>query len=269
MKARIFSTLALCLALSPVAHAITGCSNSWPLQGAYGMQFHGSTTSTMKAGVGGAILPASATSGLAVGYAQFNLDGTGVVTGTSHVNLNGAWADGVFTGTYTVSPDCTMSMALIDAAGATQSFTGAIVSQGRGAVLIQTDAGTGVSATLQRTSNWCMASPELAGTFGFSTVGSTVGANGAAYSSVGLLSLDGQGAAAATETRFVNGVSSQVTSTGALTINVDCSISMALTSTGTPATVTNFRGYLASEVGQIVLIQSDANTAVRGAVAVQ
>jgi hypothetical protein len=264
-----FSSLALCLALSPIAHAITGCSNSWPLQGSYAMQFHGATASSVTNGVGGVILPANFTGGQAVGYAQFTLDGMGVVAGVSHVNLNGAWSDGTITGAYAVNLDCTMSLSLVDSSGDTQSFTGAIVGQGRGAVLIQTDAGTGVSATLQSTRSWCTATPELAGTFGFSTTGSTLGTNGAAYSSVGLLSLDGQGNASATESRFTSGASTQVTSTGSITVNADCSVAIALTSTGAPATTMNFRGYMVSDTSQIVLIQSDADTAVRGTVVVQ
>ena len=264
-----FSSLALCLALSPIAHAITGCSNSWPLQGSYAMQFNGATASSVTNGVGGVILPTNFTGGQAVGFAQFTLDGMGVVAGVSHVNLNGAWSDGTITGTYTVNLDCTMSLSLVDSSGDTQTFTGAIVGQGRSAVLIQTDTGTGVSATLQSTRSWCTAAPELAGTFGFSTNGSTLGTTGAAYSSVGLLSLDGQGNATATESRFTGGASTQVTSTGTITINADCSVAIALTSTGATATTMNFRGYMVSDTSQIVLIQSDANTAVLGTVVVQ
>jgi hypothetical protein len=60
-----------------------------------------------------------------------------------------------------------------------------------------------------------------------------------------------------------------VTSTGSITVNADCSVAIALTSTGTPATTMNFRGYMVSDTSQIVLIQSDADTAVRGTVVVQ
>jgi len=283
-KLSTLAGLALLMALTPAAHAINGCTNNWPLYGTYGMQFYGATAPNLAGGVGGVIAPLSSaggspvaavaplqsTGGIAVGFAQLTLDGAGGVSGISHANLNGAWSEGTVTGAYTVNNDCTLSLSLVDLSGASQNFTGAVVERGTGAVLIQTDAGTGVSAELQSTRNWC-ATPDLTGTFSFRSFGSMVGANsgGSAYSSVGLLSLDGQGNATATESRFVNGASYQVASSGAITVNADCSVAVALTPTTGSGNSLNFRGFLSSDETQMILVQTDANTAVRGSVMVQ
>jgi hypothetical protein len=266
------------LAVTP-ARAINGCSTSL-LNGNYAMQFSGSAAATEAAGVGGVPVPesvsqagsaASANGGSAMvraaGIARFYMDGGGVLTGNTSVNLHGMWLQGNISGSYSVNDDCTVSFTLTDASGASEQLAGVIVAQGDTVLVIQTDKGTGVTGVFKRTRGFCQTS-DLTGGFGVQYSGATTGAN-SPYSSVGVLILDGQGYVSATESRFSGGSYSQVSSNGTITVNPDCSVVINLTSVDAAAQVLTITGMLSFDEKQLLFVQSDAGTATTGTITVQ
>lgn len=199
------------------------------------------------------------------GIARLFLDGAGTISGYSSVNLQGSWLQGNVIGTYTVNPDCSAAFSLTDASGNTENFGGTLVGQGDSAMILQTDAGTGVSGVLKRTRGFCQIS-DLSGSFGFQYAGIVVGPSNSPYSSVGILSLDGQGNVTTQESRYRSGTYAQISSSGTITINPDCTAAVTLSSTGSSM---NFWGVVSFDQKQLLLVQSDAGTATSATVVVQ
>jgi hypothetical protein len=283
MNARTLSLitgLATGLALAPSALAVNGCTNSL-MFGNYAMQFAGTAAPGVAIGIGGVAVPPSMTtqfqtasltgnSGNApiAGAAWLSLDGNGNVSGYSSENMAGQWLQGNITGTYIVNTDCTFSLALTDSSGNTENFGGTLVGHASSGIVLQTDAGSGVSGTLKSVRGLCLPS-DLFGTFGLQYSGTSIGLSNSPYSSVGLVSLDGQGNLTAAETRFSGGSSSQVQSTGTIVVNPDCSFTMVLSSTAGSAGAMNFFGIASANNTQLLIVQSDAATAVTGAMTSQ
>jgi hypothetical protein len=266
------------LSLAPSALAVTGCTNSY-LNGNYALQFTGISAPGVASGIGGVAVPptlsttfqtaaANGSSGVApmAGAAWLTYDGNGNMTGYSSESMAGQWIQGNISGTYTVNTDCTFSLAITDSSGKTQNFGGVLVGQSNAAMILQTDAGTGVSGTMKPVRGFCQLS-DIAGTFGLQYSGMSLATN-TPYSSVGVVSLDGQGNLAAAETRFSGGSSSQVQSVGTISVNADCSFTMSLASSS-PSGAMNFFGIASAENKQLLIVQSDAATAVTGAMTSQ
>jgi hypothetical protein len=249
--------------------------------GNYAMQFAGTATPGVASGIGGVAVPPSmstqfqtavvtTSSGSApiAGAAWLSLDGNGNVSGYSSENMAGQWLQGNLAGTYSVNTDCTYSLALTDSSGNTEHFGGVLVGQASSAIVLQTDAGSGISGTLKSVRGICLTS-DLSGTFGLQYAGTSIGLSNSPYSSVGVVSLDGQGNLSASETRFSGGSSSQVQSTGTITVNPDCSFTMVLSSTAASGGAMNFFGIASANNTQLLIVQSDAATAVTGAMTSQ
>jgi len=277
MNARTLSLLTglvIVLSLAPSALAVNGCANSY-LNGNYALQFAGVSSPGVAIGIGGVAVPASmalsfkqdtsnGTSAVApmAGAARLILDGNGNIAGYSSENMAGQWIQGNVTGTYVVNTDCTFSFAITDSNGNTQNFSGVLTGQSSGAMVLQTDAGSGVSGTLKSARGLCQ-TPDLFGSFGLQYSGTTLPSN-TADSSVGVVTLDGQGNLTAAETRFSAGASFQVQSTGSIVINTDCSFTMTLSSVSPTGGAMNFFGIASADNKQLLIVQSDAATAVTG-----
>ena len=74
--------------------------------------------------------------------------GNGTLTGASTVNTNGEVTRIVYTGTYTVKPDCSGSATLNDNLGGTAHFDFFVTKGGEVLAYVQTDAGY-VTATFE------------------------------------------------------------------------------------------------------------------------
>jgi hypothetical protein len=136
-------------------------------------------------------------------------------------------------------------------------------TQSRSAIVLQTDAGSGVSGTLKSVRGFCQTS-DLLGTFGLQYAGTSIALN-SPYSSVGVISLDGQGNLTASESRYNSGSTSPVQSIGTMTVNPDCSFAMALSSVSGTGGAMNFFGIVTgANSQQLLIVQSDAATAVTG-----
>jgi hypothetical protein len=210
----------------------------------------------------------SSSSAPIAGAARLSLDGSGNITGYSSENMAGQWLQGNVTGAYTVNTDCTFSFTLTDSSGNVENFGGVLAAQNGAAMILQTDAGTGVSGTLKSVRGLCQTS-DLLGTFALQYTGTSVAASNSPYSSVGVISLDGQGNLTAAESRFSGGSSSQVQSLGTMTVNPDCSFTMALSPVSTAGGAMNFFGIASADNKQLLIVQSDAATAVTGVMTAQ
>jgi hypothetical protein len=268
--------LVAAISLAPRAWATNGCTNSY-LSGNYTMQFAGTSGPGVVSSIGGlnvppnpAAQPQSGTAGApaastpVVGAALLTLDGQGNINGYSAANGGGQWLQGNVTGTYTVNFDCTFSLALTDAAGTNENYSGVLVDQASSALILQTDAGTGVSGTLSAARSYCQTG-DLFGAFGLHYSGT---AGNAPYSSVGVITFDGQGNASAQESRFSQGAMSQVQSAGTVTVNLDCSFTVSLSPVANGTAVSLF-GIADADYKHLRIVQSDAGTAVSGLLSVQ
>ncbi len=275
----LFAGLVTGLALAPCALAFDGCTNSY-LNGNYALQFTGVSAPGVASGIGGVAVPASmatafqqdtsnGSSGLApvAGAARLILDGNGNISGYSSENMAGNWIQGNITGTYVVNTDCTFSFAIADAGGHTENFSGVLTGQSSAAVILQTDPGTGISGTLKSARGLCQTS-DIFGAFGLQYSGTSLSTN-SPYSSIGVITLDGQGNLTATETRFSGGSSSQAQSTGTIVVNSDCSFTMALSPMSAAGGAMNFFGIASADNKQLLIVQSDAATAVTGTMSSQ
>jgi len=264
---------------APRAHAISGCSTS-TLNGNYVMQFSGTSAPNLAASVGGVAVPAGIAQAArtatinggsstvpANGVVRLSFDGNGLLWGNSSASLDGMWLQGSIGGQYAVNPDCTAAFTWTDATGAAENFSGVIVGQGDTTLILQTDAGTGVSGVLKRVRGFCQIS-DLAGTFGIQYSGTAV-LTGSPYSSVGLLALDGQGNVSAAESRFASGASSTVLSSGSIVINPDCSATLSLSSTGAAPGSMTLSGILSFDEKQLFFVQSDAGWTASGTLTAQ
>jgi hypothetical protein len=284
MNARTLSLitgLVASAALAPSALAVSGCTNSY-LFGNYAIQFSGVATPGVAAGIGGVAVPPAMSAEFQTGAAaggsaaapiagavRLSLDGSGNITGYSSESMGGQWLQGNVTGTYLVNNDCTFSIALTDASANTENFGGVLVgSQARSGIILQTDAGSGVSGTLKSVRGSCLTS-DLQGTFGLQYAGTAIGTPNNPYSSIGVVSLDGQGNLTASESRFSSGSTSLVQSIGTMTVNPDCSFTMALSSISGTGAAVNFFGIASSDNKQLLIVESDAGTAVSGAMTSQ
>ena len=273
--------LAVVLAIGSIvaspAYAISGCSNS-TLNGNYAIQFSGRSVPTIAPSLAGLAVPTLASQSAsqaskvgtpnsavpADGIVHVVLDGNGLLIGQAAASLDGTWLQGNIAGQYSVSPDCSVSFSMSDPSGAAGTFAGVVVGQGDSVLLLQTDTGTGVTGILKKMRGICQTA-DLSGTFGFQYSGASV-PYGDPSSSVGILTLDGQGNIAGAESRFSHGATSQVVSSGSITVNPDCSAVITLTSQGPAAQSLNFFAALTVDNKQLLLIQSDAGTAGVGSI---
>ena len=123
------------------------------MQGAYGFQLSGATT------ISGARVPAAS-------IGRLVLDGDGNVSGESSVNFKGLFLGNPVTGTYSFNSDCSLAFALQDDSGAWQHFRGTARTGGATVEIEQTDPGSAVRGTMQRTADNCAAS-QVRGTYMF------------------------------------------------------------------------------------------------------
>jgi hypothetical protein len=265
--------LALAIGATPSAKAVNGCTNAL-LVGSYGLQFSGTLTPELSGGVGGIRTPESAVArmgadtpagaNVAAGYSRLVMDGAGGVFGNTAVAIAGAWSAGPVSGSYNVNNDCTVTLTLTDSAGASQHFDGVATRLGESAMIIQTDAGVGISGALKRAPVFCQAS-DVNRSFQFRNAGSMIDTGG--FSSIGLMNIDDQGNITATESRFSSGKYAQVASAGAIVVNSDCTVSLSMASADGSAA--NYQGILVNSAKELLLVRSDDGSAVTGSVVAQ
>lgn len=255
------------IAVTPAASAAVSCTNDL-LTGVYGLRVSGMIKAPITVGVAGVALSdamaarmkaGSAGANAAAGYARLVMDGTGGISGSSGASIVGIWSQGPVVGQYTVSEDCTFGLTLTDASGSVQHFDGVLTRMGESASILQTDAGTGVSGVMQRADAFCDGSG-LPSRLKLQTSGAIVGSGG--HNSIGALQIGEEGTVSAVESRFQNGTITRVSSTGNLTVNLDCTVSLNLGSSDGVAM--RYEGLLVGGGRELMLVRSDTGVIVSG-----
>jgi hypothetical protein len=118
---------------------------------------------------------------------------------------------------------------------------------------------------MSRARNSCQSS-DIGGNFGFRTGGTTQ--DSGPFTSIGSLYLDGDGTVTVSESRFSGGVSSQVASTGTMTVSLDCTVTLSLAAAADGSLAT-YRGILVNNLKELLLVRADDGTTVTGNMVVQ
>ncbi|MGA7295635.1 MAG: hypothetical protein WBW53_21700 [Terriglobales bacterium] len=220
------------------------CSNA-TLNGAYGY-FHGRPD-----GIGG----------MRAVVGQAIADGQGNLHGSFTMSLNGTVSTGTFTGTYSISKNCTGSFTLQNEDFSTADYNIVLDDSHKGFQMLQTDSGTAQpgfglaqgTVTCGLTGKKLTLATNLLGTL---TASSDVDAI------VGQVELDGKGNISGTEAFSVAGAISTASVTGTYTENADCTGTAQITPAG--SATTNFNTVVVNEGKELLLIETDGNTVVAG-----
>lgn len=171
----------------------------------------------------------------AVAAGLHSYDGAGNVSVTYGSSLGGViipWGV-VATGTYTVTPDCKVSVALTDPMGS-YHFVGMIMGQGmqQEVHLMYTDPFWVLSGMFRRTPRRGCSQASLRGKYllfgqGLASIPNLPPLLPAAH--VGIMTADGQGNLSGNDTLNIAGTVAPDTFTGTYTVNLDCTYSATIT----------------------------------------
>jgi len=197
--------------------------------------------------------------GAAVG--QFTADGKGGITnGSQTVSQNGVIETQTFTGTYSVSKNCTGSLTVNLTGGGTATANFVIDDSKKGAQIIDTISGIVAGGFgLAQGAVTCGATGKKA-TFAANLLGKIANTGPVAY--VSQVILDGKGNISGSGTFDVNGTIVTAPFTGTYTENADCTGSAQVTPSG--FSTLNFNLVVVNAGKEILLIETDANTIVVG-----
>jgi hypothetical protein len=239
--------VALFVAMISVGFASATCSNA-SLKGSYGaLEFGGNGQS-------------------GVTLTHYVADGNGNLSGSLTTSVNGAISTNTFTGTYSISNNCTGSLTLTFPTGLTANKNLVIDDSGKGFQLIQTDSGWVNSgyALPQGTLVPCGLKGKkqtFAGNLGGS--GRVPGGPTVPGAAVGQLTLSGTGTFSGKATFSINGTIYANTSfNGTYTVNADCTGTAQMTIAGFP--VSNYNAVEVNGGKYYMLIETDNNTTATG-----
>jgi hypothetical protein len=196
--------------------------------------------------------------GAAVG--QFTADGNGNVTGSSTVSNNGAIETQTYTGTYSISKNCTGSLTTNFTGGGTGHNNFVVDDSKKGAQVINTDRGHAASGfALAEGVVTCGLTGKKA-TFAANLIGNILGTGPIAY--VFQVTLDGKGNVSSGSGTFdVSGKYVTAPSiTGTYAENADCTGTMQITPSGFGKL--NFDSVVVNAGKEILVIETDAGTVI-------
>lgn len=249
---------------SPAMHAQTAqaagsCSNA-TLNGSYGQLAQGYVLSA----------PDGTPLAAPVPDAIVNLvtaDGAGNMSRTGTANLGGTVSPNPATGTYSVSSDCTLTIAFSRTPQAVTHVAGVLVDGGKKIYVVIAEPNPVNSATWEQLASSC-SNASVNGSYGYSISGGLlVGPDGTPlaspmpFSAVGMAVTDGAGNISGSETDNAGGNVTNFTWSGTYSVNADCSG----TETGTTSvsqTVHNALAVLSS--GKVIFVGTDPGAVVSG-----
>lgn len=224
-----------------VGSASAACTNA-SLKGSYGAQEFGDK------------LPA-----YGVTQTHFVFDGAGNVSGALTNSVNGTVTTISFTGTYSVSKNCTGSYNITYSNSDTASANIVLDYAGKGFQVIRTDSGYGEGGfALAQGTTPCGLTKKT-------TYAANLGGSAGTHSitSVGQALLDGKGAISGSVTVSFDGtILTKVPVTGSYTANPDCTGTAQVTVSGFPTA--NYNLVIISGNKSVMMIETDANTIVTG-----
>jgi hypothetical protein len=195
---------------------------------------------------------------------QMTADGQGNVTGSWTMSLNGTVSTGNFTGTYSISKNCTGSITLKNEDFPTADYNIVLDDSHRGFQMIQTDNGTAQPgfALAQGTVTCGLTGKKQ--TFATNLLGTVITSSTTAdvATVVGQVTLDGKGNISGTQTSSVGGMISTVSVTGTYTQNADCTGTAQVTPTG--SATANFNTVAVNGGKELLLIEIDTSTVIAG-----
>jgi hypothetical protein len=244
MKLLRISSLVLFFATAvAVGSASASCSNA-SLVGIFGF---------LNAG-----LDAPGQPGTSVG--QYNFDGIGAVTG-AFTHSNGSVSNLTFTGTYSVSKNCTGTMVLNKSNGATENDSFVIDDGKHGMQIIDTDSGQVKPGFALAQGVVTCGLTGVKQTFAFNVTG--IDDKGRSDAFVGQVILDGKGTQTGTETVSIGGqTGSGISLSGTYTERADCTGTMQLTSSLGGTSNLNF--VVVNSGKEILLVSTDNSTIISG-----
>ncbi len=163
-------------------------------------------------------------------------DGHGNLTGDSVDNVGGSGGSPVsgFSGTYTVSPDCTYSGAHTGEGGDTLHFVGKIAGEGMSQEMrfVVTDPGWVALGTVKKIPPGGCSLASLQGSYALFGQGLITAYDPAApFAHVGTVTFDGAGNFVGSDTIMLNGTEVPDTFTGTYTVTQECQSSAEINST--------------------------------------
>ena len=189
---------------------------------------------------------------------QATFDGQGNLSGTVTDSTNGTITTGTFTGTYSVSKNCTGSLTVKFQNGSTASENFVLDDSKKGAQMIRTDSGLVKSGlVLDQGAVTCGATGKKA-TFAANLTGTINGIGPAA--AVGQATLDGKGNISGTGTFSLDGSILTGSISGTYTENSNCTGTAAITPQG--FSTLNFDFVVVNGGKELLLIETDAGTTV-------
>lgn len=202
----------------------SACSNA-SLSGPYGFSLNGSDLS------GSVASPFTI-----IGVSTY--DGAGGFHEVGTTNAGGTVTQDTWTGTYSVNPDCTVTLTGVsDTSGATWHDADIIVEGGQELLAIGTDPQQMLYGVRQPVLASGCSNASLKGSYGFSFIGSDVsGPASVPLAIVGVATYDGAGGLHEVGSSNFNGSSGQDTWTGSYTVNPDCSVTLMGASDSTDMT---------------------------------
>ena len=197
--------------------------------------------------------------GAAVG--QFTADGKGNITkGSQTVSNNGTIVTQTFTGTYSVSANCTGSLTSNVKGGGSASLNFVLDDTNKGAQIILDESGkvaSGFGLALGTVTCGLSGKKE---TFAADIFGKISGSEIVAY--VAQVILDGKGNVSGSGTFDVNGTIDTTTITGTYTLSANCTGTAKITPSG--GNPLNFNFVVVNGGKEILLIETDTGTVVGG-----
>jgi hypothetical protein len=192
------------------AYAHEGCSNH-SLRGAYGFATDGQAF-----GATGTEFAEFASAGRVV------FDGQGHLAGRETESFNGAISEPMFSGTYSVLPDCSGTANIHNGQTATLRFM--LVEGGQEVNIIDTDPGVVAAGQITRQQMRACTLASLKGVYSFAASGSVYGPGGELgdVAVLGRIEADGRGHTTQSSNSSFNGLQDADTQVGTYTVNSDC-----------------------------------------------
>jgi len=159
------------------------------------------------------------------GAGRVVFDGHGGLSGREWASTNGGPSSLTFTGSYTVQPDCSGTVTIVNDNGRTDHGKIALVENGQEVNLIVTDPGVVLTVQLSRQAISECTARSLSGVFNFAATGSAFAPTGAEVGDMavmGRIQFDGHGNEVGSTTGSFNGAPFSQTFTGTDQVNADC-----------------------------------------------
>jgi hypothetical protein len=191
---------------------------------------------------------------------QFTADGIGNLSGTLTNSTNGVITTGTFTGTYSVSKNCTGSYTVTFPNGKTASAKFVVDNAKKGSQMIRTDSGlTKAGFALAQGTVVCGLTGKKQ-TFALNLTGAGIGIGPIA--GVGQVTLNGAGSVSGSATFSQNGTVHSASLSGTYTANSNCAGTAQITLSGFPTS--NYNLVVVNSGKEMLVIETDSNTIVSG-----